>query len=267
MSQLTHSSLLTFALLNAIALSAQGQTAPPPPAGLQPPAGVQPPMTAGQPPQYPPANGVPVPTAGASAPATMPAPIQPQATPNQQFLVPPGYMLVPMAPAADPEAQRQLALEREREMMEAYQEGDPVPAGYRVVQESRRGLVIAGSIVGGIAYGFSVVGAVGADFEDKSATLMAPVLGPWLMLAMGGAKDRSCDYNDTVVFSSSYCGDRSGLRAALTLDGLTQAAGAIMLTVGLAYPRARLVRQNFQVSLSPMPLARDGYGLGAVGSF
>jgi hypothetical protein len=96
---------------------------------------------------------------------------------------------------------------------------------------------------------------------------MLPVLGPWIMLAMGGAKDRSCNYNETVVFSSSYCGDRSGLRAMLTLDGLTQAAGAIMLTTGLAYPRVRLVRSGFQVSLSAVPLARDGYGLGAVGSF
>lgn len=248
MSQLNCAvSLACLALLNAIPVSANGQTAAPPATLEAPPTATQPPTAA------PPAAPTPVPVA-----------------PQQQLVVPPGYMLVPLAaPPVDQESRRAQAIQREQEMMNAYREGDPVPAGYRVIQEPRRGLVIAGSIVLGISYGLSVVGAVGADFEDKSGTLMVPVLGPWLMLALGGAKDRSCDSIDGMVTfsSSSYCGDRSGLRAMLTLDGLTQAAGAIMLTTGFALPRTRLVRNNFEVSLTPMSLARDGYGLGAIGKF
>lgn len=260
MSQPNYTVLLAcLALLNAIPLSAHGQTAPPP-------ANVQAPPAAAQPPQYPaPAAAQPQTAAPPAAPTPVPA------QPPQQIFVPPGYMLVPMGgpSVADQESRRAQAIQREQEMMNAYREGDPVPAGYRVIQEPRRGLVIAGSIVLGISYGLSVVGAVGADFDDKSGTLMVPVLGPWLMLALGGAKDRSCERIDGMVTisSSNYCGDRSGLRAMLTLDGLTQAAGAIMLTTGFALPRTRLVRNNFEVSLTPMPLARDGYGIGAIGRF
>ncbi|MFC1641580.1 hypothetical protein ACFL5O_02650 [Myxococcota bacterium] len=163
------------------------------------------------------------------------------------------------------EEQRQA---REAEMLDAYQEGDPVPKGYRVVRESRRGLVIAGSIVGGIAWGFSVVAAVGADFDDKSGALMLPVVGPWLMLALGGGKDEACtgnySYDD---ITRNECGDRFGVRAGLALSGLTQAAGAAMLIAGLAFPRTRLVRSNVQLSMAPMSFGKDGYGFGAIGRF
>jgi hypothetical protein len=145
-----------------------------------------------------------------------------------------------------------------------YEDGDPVPEGYRVVKQARRGLVIAGSIVGGIAYGLSITGATSADFDNKSGSLLVPVLGPWIMLALGGAKDEPCS---SAYYISSSCGDRSGLRGALVLDGLMQGAGAAMLIAGIAVPRARLVRKDVTVSMLPMTLGKDGYGLGAVGQF
>jgi hypothetical protein len=144
-----------------------------------------------------------------------------------------------------------------------YEEGEPIPTGYRVVKQSRRGLVIAGSIVGGIGYGFAVLGATGDDFNHKSGALLVPVLGPWLMMALGGAKDEACNSN----YTYDNCGSRSGLRTALVLDGMMQAAGAAMLIVGIAVPKTRLIRKDVTVSMLPMPLGKDGYGLGAVGQF
>jgi len=83
------------------------------------------------------------------------------------------------------------------------------------------------------------------------------------MLVAGGAKDRSCDAS-----ASDFCsGSRSDLRAVLTLDGLVQTAGAAMFIASIMLPRKRLVREDITVSLAPSPMGRDGYGLGAIGTF
>jgi hypothetical protein len=131
-------------------------------------------------------------------------------------------------------------------------------------KEPRRGLVIAGSILLGTAWTFSLTGAAGGNFEDKTGFLVLPVLGPWLMLATGGASDTKCSTQDY----SDYCGgDRSGMRAMLVLDGLVQAAGATMLLSGIALPRKRLVRTDVTIGLAPSPVGERGYGASAVGTF
>jgi hypothetical protein len=217
------------------------------------------------------------PTAGAADapdPATAPpasAGTVPAAAPSSPSPVaaPAGYMLVPVSSVAQAprEDGHSEAREREEAIISGYQEGDPVPAGYRVVREPRRGLVIAGSIVGGIAYGFSVVGAVGDDFKNKSAPLLLPVVGPWIMLAIGGASDKSCDYSSTTYTYDSNCGDRAGLRTALALDGMMQVAGATMLAFGIGYPKTRLIPSSTGLSIAPVWLARNAYGVGATGRF
>ena len=87
------------------------------------------------------------------------------------------------------------------------------------------------------------------------------------MLALGGAKDEPNRSGYCYDTSSSACGSHSSLRGALVLDGLMQGAGAAMLIVGIAVPKTRLVRRDVTVSMLPMPLGKDGYGLGAVGQF
>jgi hypothetical protein len=145
-----------------------------------------------------------------------------------------------------------------------YEEGDEIPAGYRVRKQPRRGLVIAGAILTGTAWTFSLTGAVGSNFEEKSGFLVVPVLGPWLMLAAGGARDRECASADEY----DYCnGDKSGLRAMMVLDGLVQTAGAVMLVAGVALPRKRLVRTDVTIGLAPSPVGEHGYGASAVGTF
>lgn len=262
-------SIASLVCTTLLGIDAQGQSAAQQPLGAQPGAPAASTVTTPAPPNV----GATTPAAGqAPTSAPVPAAVAAPAAPPQSYAVPPGYMLVPIggnteAELASVERQRELAEEREEEMQSSWEPGDPVPEGYRVVRRSRRGLVIAGSIVGGIAYSSSVVAAV-AIAEDDSAPLLIPVVGPWIMLATGSVKDRACsdaelrDYMDP-----ERCGDRSGTRAALALDGLMQVAGATMLTIGLAYPSTRLVRNNFRLSMAPIPFGHTGYGLGAIGTF
>jgi hypothetical protein len=199
------------------------------------------------------------------APAAAPAPIP---------VVPPGYMLVPIAPAPPPSGypattnydvqypQFRGALPPGMEL--PYQEGEPVPPGYRVIEQKRRGLIIAGSLTAGIPWALGVAVASGANFEDKTGWLTVPVLGPWLMIAAGGAdEEKNCD---STVTSDCY-DDHASVRGVLALDGLVQAAGAVMFVCGMAIPRKRLVREDVTVSMLPTRVGRDGYGMGFVGSF
>jgi hypothetical protein len=143
-----------------------------------------------------------------------------------------------------------------------YEEGDPIPPGYRLREQKRRGLIIAGSIVTGIPWVISLTAATGADFENKSGYLIVPGIGPWLMLLAGGASDRSCG-SDSVLCEES----RAGLRAVLVFDGLVQSAGAAMFAAGFLFPRQRLVREDVTVSVVPATIAPGAYGLTAVGTF
>jgi hypothetical protein len=139
-----------------------------------------------------------------------------------------------------------------------YEPGQPIPSGYHVEERVRRGLVIAGAITFGIPYAYGLTVAADDNSTDKTGYLFVPVLGPWLMLAAGGA-NRNC--------GSDVCFENSGRRALLFLDGITQATGAILLTAGIAYPTKRLVRDQIALSFTPTPIGHDGYGLGAVGTF
>jgi hypothetical protein len=144
-----------------------------------------------------------------------------------------------------------------------YEDGDPIPPGYKLRSQSRRGLVIAGAIVTGVPWVISTTAAVGNNFDDKTGYLLIPGIGPWLTLLAGGGKDGTC------AVGSDYCyrSDRSGVRAALTLDGLVQTAGATMFVLGLAFPRKRLIREDVTVGFAPTSFGPGSYGLGAIGTF
>jgi hypothetical protein len=173
-------------------------------------------------------------------------------------------VLVPAGSVAYPAAKPQEEANEPKQEM-AYSTNQPIPDGYHVEERVRKGLVIGGSLTLGVPWVFSATAAVGNDFEDKTGFLVIPALGPWLMLAAGGASDDHCanDEYDTGFCKSSHASQR----ALLFLDGVTQTAGAIMLAVGIAYPTQRLVRNNIAISFAPTPVGRDGYGLGAVGTF
>lgn len=198
------------------------------------------------------------PTDAAQIPSPTPAP--------SQVAVPPGYMLVPI-PDAQPKTAYDVQYPQARGALPPgmelpYEPGDPIPPGYHLREQPRRGLVIAGALMTGVPWALSVTAATAANFDNKLGFLFIPAIGPWLALATGAGKDKTCASTD------EFCdGDRASARAVLVLDGLVQSAGATMLVIGLLVPRKRLVRDDVTLGLVPATLGRDGYGLGAVGTF
>ena len=216
-----------------------------------------------------PASSSPPPAASTAAPGATPAPAPAPA-------IPPGYMLVPIptapAPAAAPQADTRYDVQYPQSrgalppgMELPYEEGDPVPDGYRVVKQKRRGLIIAGSITTGVPWVLGVTAAVSNDFRDNTGLLLIPVIGPWAMLATDTARDGSCSSTST---SADLCtASKAGVRGVLVLDGLVQLAGGTMFAAGMFFPRLRLVRKDVTVGFVPTTLGRGSYGLGAIGRF
>jgi hypothetical protein len=145
-----------------------------------------------------------------------------------------------------------------------YEEGDPIPAGYHVVQRSRQGLVIAGTIVFAVSYGIALTVALVDDFKDQTGSLAIPVAGPWLM--MYSRSRPSCDSQ-----TGAGCIEETAetiLRFYLAVDGVAQAAGVGLLSFGVA-GRQILVRDDTYASvhLAPGPVGRSGYGALLSGRF
>ena len=214
------------------------------------------------------------PPAAAVAPSTTATPASPApapASPAPAPAIPPGYMLVPI-PAAPPPADTRYDVQYPQSrgalppgMELPYEDGDPVPPGYRLVKQKRRGLIIAGSITTGVPWVLGVTAAVGNDFRDNTGLLLIPVIGPWALLATDTARDGSCSNTST---TTEVCtASKAGIRGVLVFDGLVQLAGGTMFAAGMFFPRLRLVRRDVTVSFVPTTLGRGSYGLGAVGRF
>lgn len=146
-------------------------------------------------------------------------------------------------------------------MVGRYEEGEPIPPGYVVEKRIRRGPVVAGSIVFGTAYLLGLLVASADDYSNETGWLIVPVLGPWLTLA---TRNDGCS-ND--FSSQDYCSnDDDGVRTLLTLDGLTQATGAVLFIWGVASRTKWLVPQDQAFRLAPARLG-SGYGLVTSGQF
>lgn len=209
-----------------------------------------------------PAPSPPPPTT--ASPTPTPAPTAPPPA------IPPGYMLVPI-PAGPPPADTRYDVQYPQHrgalppgMELPYEDGDPIPAGYRLVKQRRRGLIIAGAITTGVPWSFGVIAAVSNDFRDNTGLLLIPVVGPWALLATNTARDQSCSATETVDVCTA---SKAGVRGVLVFDGLVQLAGGTMFAVGMFFPRSRLVRKDVVVGFVPTTFGRGAYGLGAVGSF
>lgn len=127
-----------------------------------------------------------------------------------------------------------------------YSEGDPVPPGYRVETRTRTGLVVGGSIMFGLLYGLTALGASEAESSDAK-WLYLPVVGPF-------------------VYASTLDGDFSGVaRFFLYVDGLIQAGGAAMFIVGVV-GKTELVRNDI-AKVSVAPLLGRATGLSLIAEF
>jgi len=155
---------------------------------------------------------------------------------------PPGYGYVPPSPTLP------------------YEEGDPIPPGYRLDSRPRRGLVVGGISMLASAWGLSLIIGLSVDtlaaaFGDNKSVawpLYIPVVGPFVGIG---------------VFDSKAAGT-----FVLAVDGLVQAGGLAMIIAGFAAPEKRLVRgadpqaQSGFVTVLPMPFGKNGVGLGLVGT-
>ena len=157
----------------------------------------------------------------------------------------------------------QLATEREPAPPRLpYEEGQPIPEGYRLRSGPRKGLVISGTIVGGGAYAFGVTGAFDSSFEDNAGYLLVPIAGSWLMLAAGSDPPEPCPMDQTCP-----TGSPTYKNLFVGAAGVAQAVGAVLLVVGLTAERRYLERKDVEVSFVPASFGANCYGLGAVGTF
>jgi hypothetical protein len=137
-----------------------------------------------------------------------------------------------------------------------------VPAGYVVDTRTRKGLWIPGVIMVGAPWALGLTIASGANFDNASGWLIAPVIGPWIMLA---TRDKSCGSGPELDCDSA---SDAVVRTWLVLDGLVQGTGAVMAYVGFTATKQELVRTDYlSLTVLPGPVGRFGYGANAVGRF
>lgn len=144
-----------------------------------------------------------------------------------------------------------------------YTAGEPVPLGYRLVEEPRYGLVTAGWVLTSVAYGLGVSAALSANLDNASGFMLVPFVGPWLTL---GRRDRAECSDASGADDGLRCVGDVFVVLAIVADGLLQAGGAAMLLSGYLAKRAKLVRADQAWTVAPRRIG-SGYGLAASGAF
>ena len=182
--------------------------------------------------------------------------IPPSLPPPPVASPPPGYPLSLPPPSLSP-AGYQAPLEL------PYTAGEPIPLGYRLVEEPRYGLVTAGWVLTGVTYGLGAAAALSANFDNASGFMLVPFVGPWLTL---GRRDHADCSDSSGADDGLRCVGDVFVILGIVADGLLQAGGAALLFSGYLAKRAKLVRANLAWSLSPRPIG-SGYGLAATGAF
>lgn len=214
-------------------------------------------------PAPPPAEEPRAPSPAAPAP---PAP-SPAAPPGATYPYPsPGYVPYP-APGQPPEtayprypAQGYSPPFDPRPRFLPYRPGEPAPPGYRYDEQVRRGAVIGGAITGGVPYLLGLLVASSENFTNKRGFLVLPALGPWLTLL---TRDSTCDAQLPI----SECTEDFSTRLVLTIDGLLQTGGAILIASGVLNPRKRYVLEGWGGVTVSARVYPGGGGLGASGHF
>ncbi|WP_394846774.1 hypothetical protein LZC95_04830 [Pendulispora brunnea] len=142
-----------------------------------------------------------------------------------------------------------------------------------------RKLLIGGVLTLGVAYApAAVVGSTSDHHGDRS--LLIPLAGPWIDLADRGPCGGS---------GQQSCGDDTGNRVLIAVDGVFQAIGALQILGAFIWPETRRVeviegkgylapvaqkrsvpvaqQQKLQWQVAPARLGRSGYGMSLVGTF
>ncbi len=140
-------------------------------------------------------------------------------------------------------------------MVLEYDEGQPIPDGYRVDSRVSRPLLGAGAgVFGGFWFLSFVVGLSGDEntyYGDGGwGALYVPLAGPFIAIGTLDASD--------------------GGLAILLVDGFAQLGGATMFALSFILPQKRLVRENLHLSLTPeitVAPVFTGKGFGLTGTF
>lgn len=123
----------------------------------------------------------------------------------------------------------------------------PPPEGYVLKETVNKPLVWSGALLLGIPYMVGLTYAVVDDFPGKTGYLAIPIAGPWL-----------ARHEDSSRAS----------RVALGLDGLAQATGAVLLTLGFTLTRKEWVPYHMaNMWIVPDVTAQGRVGLSAGGTF
>lgn len=134
-----------------------------------------------------------------------------------------------------------------------YEEGSPVPPGYRIETQANRGLIIGGTVTFGITYLLSIfVASIAVDGNGGSefGPLFIPVIGPFITIG-------TADSRDFGTFT-------------LLLDGAAQAGGVAMFVAGMLTDRKYLIRNDVvtaqpKFKLTPI-VSNNTIGLGLRGT-
>jgi hypothetical protein len=187
-----------------------------------------------------------VPFASASAIAQS-LPVQPQ-PPMDQSVPPPAP---PKAVTGDgPPAIR------------GWHNGDPIPMGYHPSQRVRGDLVLGGAAT--LVWSYPGALYVGAATGEKA--FFMPVVGPFIEIGRLGIPH---GYNGSTLDAIGLAVYAS-FDVICALDGVVQAAGVVMLVLGLTVPKTVLVRNDLGAikSIRPVPMAASNMGgLGIAAQF
>ena len=223
----------------AIPAARPAPPSPPPPVSPAPPRATTPPLPAPAPPAR-----APVPAADNRYPA-LPAASPPPPSP----LLPSGPGLGFFPPVLP------------------FEDGMPIPAGYRVEHRSANGLIIGGLASFIAAYGAAFVVGAGDSFKNGTSWVLVPVIGPWAAI---GARSFHCE-NDPLKAQICVKNSFSEVQtiAILSADAVVQATGAVLFLAGLGSGHDELVRigPTESVRLTPRLVGNSGVGLGFDGHF
>jgi hypothetical protein len=133
--------------------------------------------------------------------------------------------------------------------------------GYHPSQRVRGDLVLGGAAT--LVWSYSISLGAGAETGDKA--FFMPVVGPFIEVGHYGIPHGDGSTLD-VIGQAIY----ASFDVILVLDGVAQAAGAVMLVLGLTVPKSVLVRNDLGAikSIRPVPMAANNMGgLGIAAQF
>jgi hypothetical protein len=146
----------------------------------------------------------------------------------------------------------------------------PVPPGYEVVKRPASGLIKGGLVGWSIAYAGAIGFAAVEGFENGTAWLAVPLIGPWG--AIGARNYEQC--KTSTVAEAKRC-VRNAVKEVqiitfVAVDGIGQLAGALVMLAGGLSSKEELIRSDLveKVEVSVLPPANgDPWALSVRGVF